>query len=53
MSAAWWLVAGVAGVALLAGGCWWASTRARRKDDAAPRVSLPSLHELQSRRDRR
>lgn len=51
-----WLVSGAAGVALLAGGCWYASTRAWRTDDTrsdvAPNTRLPSLHELRARHRR-
>lgn len=47
-----WLVSGVAGVALLAGGCWWASTRAWRQDDVAPGADVPeSLYAMQKRRE--
>jgi hypothetical protein len=51
-----WLVSGVAGVALLAGGCWWASTRTWRthSTDVAPGADVPeSLYQMQQRRDRR
>jgi hypothetical protein len=48
-----WLVSGAAGVGVLAAGCWYAAKRAwRTRPDVAPRVSLPSLHELRARHRR-